>query len=173
MRPTQSQTHDETCVDHPTGTDGSSAASDAGAGLPERRWTGMRDTAGAVIGTVLGIAPHVLHHIGLVAGAALVTGASGNTLFYAIGLLFSVPMLRRLHRRFSSWWAPVVAVAVFTGLFSISAFVVGPAISEARDPVPTGPTGPTNQAPTKQTTTDQDPGNPSPSPTGDHTDHHR
>lgn len=113
---------------------------------PAGRWKAIRDTTGAVIGTVLGIAPHVLHHVGLLAGAALVTGVSGNLLFYAIGLLLSVPMLRRLYRRFQTLWAPAIAVATFTGLFSISAFLIGPAISNSDDdvvpPPPSSPTGP-------------------------------
>lgn len=119
------------------------------------RWKAVRDTAGAVIGTVLGIAPHVLHHIGLLAGAAVITGASGNALFYVIGLVFSVPMLHRMYRHFRTPWAPVIAIAVFTGLFSLSAFVIGPAISGADDaPSPSSRTEPT------------------PSPSGDHTAHH-
>jgi len=119
------------------------------------RWKAVRDTVGAVVGVVLGIAPHVLHHIGLLAGAALVTGATGNALFYVIGLVFSVPMLHRLYRRFRTPWAPAIAVAVFTGLFSLSAFVVGPAISGTDDaPSPSSPT---------ETT---------PSPSVDHSEHH-
>ena len=117
---------------------------------PSGRWKAMRDAAGAVVGTVLGIVPHVLHHIGPLAGAALITGASGNATFYALGLLLSVPMLRRLQRRFHSAWAPAIAVAVFTGLFSLSAFVVGPAISGTDEaPPPPGPTHPT-QGPTDE-----------------------
>jgi len=101
------------------------------ADVPRSRWKTVRDTTGAAVGAVLGIVPHVLHHIGLLAGAALITGASGNALLYAVGLLFSVPMLRRLYRRFRTLWAPAIAVVVFTGLFSLSAFVIGPAISDA------------------------------------------
>lgn len=119
--------------------------------------TAIRDVAGAVFGTVLGVAPHVLHHISLLAGAALMTGASGNALFYVIGLALSVPMLCRLYRRFRTPWAPAIAVAVFTGLFSLSAFAIGPAISGTDDPAPTSPTNP---------------GPSNPSPTRDHTDHH-
>jgi hypothetical protein len=126
---------------------------------PRSKLTAIRDAAGAVLGTVLGVAPHVLHHISLLAGAALITGAAGNALFYVIGLALSVPMLRRLYRHFRTPWAPAIAVAVFTGLFSLSAFVIGPAISGTDDPAPTSPTNP-------------GPSNPSPSPTGDHTDHH-
>ena len=83
----------------------------------------------AVIATVMGLAPHVLHHIGLFAGAAFVVGGGGNLLFGAVGLLLSIPLLRRLHRRFGTWKAPALAVAVFAVMFSISAFVIGPAIS--------------------------------------------
>jgi len=107
-------------------------------------WRAIRDGIGAVIGVVLGIAPHVLHHVGLLAGAALITGASGNVLFYLVGLALSVPMLLHLHRRFRTAWAPAIAVAVFTGLFSLSAFVIGPAISgTGDDPRPPAPNSPT------------------------------
>jgi hypothetical protein len=128
------------------------AADGAAAAGPRSRWRSVRDATGAVLGTVLGIAPHLLHHVGLLAGAALFTGASGNVVFYALGLLLSVPMLRRLHRRFRTRWAPAIAVAVFTGLFTLSALVIGPAISGGDDaPVPSTPT---------------------PSPTVDHRGHH-
>jgi hypothetical protein len=143
-------------IDEPFTSGSQRSAAPSGAGDDTRsRWRTVRDTAGAVAGTVLGIAPHLLHHIGLLAGAALVTGASGNALFYVIGLVFSVPMLHRLYRRFRTPWAPAIAVVVFTGLFSLSAFVIGPAISGTDDPpTPSGPTEPT------------------PSLTGDHRTHH-
>ena len=98
---------------------------------PRGKLAAIRDTVGAVVGAVMGLVPHVMHHIGLVAGAAVVTGALGNGLFFLVGLVFSIPLLRRLYRRFNSWRAPAIAVAVFTALFSISAFVVGPAISQS------------------------------------------
>lgn len=116
--------------------------------LPRSTWRTIRDTVGAVVGAVLGIAPHLLHHIGLLAGAALITGASGNVIFFAVGLVLSIPMLRRLYRHFRSWLAPALAVVAFTALFSLSAFVIGPAISG------------TNDSPA--------PSNPSPSPTHNH-----
>ena len=151
-------THDRDCDGEVVTVDQLATGADA---TPDARsrLRAIRDGAGAVLGTVLGIAPHVLHHLSLLAGAALITGASGNALFYLIGLALSIPMLRRLYRRFRTPWAPAIAIAVFTGLFSLSAFVIGPAISGTEDPAPTDPT---NQAPS----------NPSPSPTGDHTDHH-
>lgn len=111
--------------------DGGSPAS------PRPRLAAVRDTAGAVLGTVMGVLPHVLHHIGLLAGAALVTGTTGNVVFLAVGLLFSLPLLRRIHRRFRTWVAPAVAVGVFTALFSVSAFVIGPALSGSARPAVT------------------------------------
>lgn len=112
---------------------------------PRPRLAAVRDTVGAVVGAVLGLAPHVLHHVGLIAGTAFVAGAGGNALLYAVGLLLSVPMLLRIHRRFGTWLAPVIATVVFTGMFLFSALVVGPAITSddglrdgpARTPTPT------------------------------------
>lgn len=95
----------------------------------------------AVIAAVMGLAPHVLHHIGLFAGAAFVVGVGGNLLFGAVGLLLSIPLLRRLHRRFGTWKAPAVAVVVFAVMFSISAFVIGPAISSPEPAVTPQPVG--------------------------------
>ncbi len=96
----------------------------------------------AAVGAVMGLLPHLLHHIGFLAGAALVTGVGGNLLFGALGLLLSIPMLRRLYRRFGTWQAPAVALAVFTVMFSLSAFVIGPAISDTDAPPTPGPTEP-------------------------------
>lgn len=70
---------------------------------PRTRLRAMGDSLSAGVGVALGIAPHVLHHIGLIAGAALVTGTGGNLLFFALGLLFSIPLLRRLRRKFHTW----------------------------------------------------------------------
>lgn len=127
---------------------GIAAGAAGGAALPHQlentdgrrsRLASIRDSIGAFFGALLGLAPHVLHHVGLLAGAALITGATGNALFFLIGLVFSIPMLRRLHRRFHTWKAPAVAVAVFAAAFSLSAFVIGPAItgnSTSTDPQP-------------------------------------
>ena len=105
-----------------------------------RRFSVVRDTVGAFVGAVMGLVPHVMHHVGLLAGAALITGAAGNALFFAIGLVFSVPLLRRLNRRFHTWRAPAIAIVIFAALFSLSAFVIGPAISGATsDNAPTSP----------------------------------
>lgn len=81
------------------------------------------------LGGVLGLAPHVLHHIGLLAGTALVAGSGGTALFGALGLLASVPLLLRLRRRFGTWRAPALGLAAFAAMFALSAFVIGPAIN--------------------------------------------
>ena len=88
----------------------------------------------AVWGAVIGLAPHVLHHVGPLAGAALVAGATGTALFALIGFVAAVPFLIRLHRRFGTWRAPAVALAVFALMFSLSSFVIGPAISGGDEP---------------------------------------
>ena len=91
----------------------------------------------AVWGGFVGLLPHVLHHVGPLAGAALLAGATGRVLFAAIGLVAAIPFLRRLHRRFQTWKAPAIALAVFAAAFSLSSFVVGPAISG--EDAPAGP----------------------------------
>ena len=92
------------------------------------------------IGIVLGLLPHVLHHVALLAGTALVAGSGGTVLFGLLGLLASVPFLWRLRRRFDSWWAPALGLLVFAAMFSLSAFVIGPAISGVGGDQPgTGP----------------------------------
>ena len=101
----------------------------------------------AVVGGIMGLLPHLLHHVGLLGGAVLVTGATGNVVFAVLGLLLSLPLLRRLYRRFRTWKAPAIALAVFALMFSLSAFVIGPAISSTGDsgddPQPPAPTSPT------------------------------
>lgn len=88
-------------------------------------WTAITGTVGAV----MGLAPHVLHHIGPLVGTFLVAGAGGTAIFGVLGLSASVPMLIKLRARFSSWWAPAIALAFFVVAFSISTFVVGPLIN--------------------------------------------
>lgn len=100
----------------------------AGGCAAGRLFTRVRAGAMAVVGAVSGVAPHVLHHAGPLAGAALLAGTGGTILFYVLGMIVSIPFLLRLYRRFASWTAPAVAVAVFTAAFAFSALVVGPAI---------------------------------------------
>ena len=96
-------------------------------------------TVVGAIGLITGLLPHVLHHIGLLAGTALVAGSGGTALFGALGFLASIPMLVRLYRRFGSWIAPALGLLVFGGMFSLSAFVIGPAISSTGADVTPGP----------------------------------
>lgn len=119
----------------------------AGPGIRGRLQALWHTVVGAV-GLVMGLLPHVLHHIGLLAGTALVAGSGGMALFGALGLLASIPLLVRLYRRFGSWIAPLLGLLVFAAMFSLSAFVIGPAISGAGTDV-----------------------NPGPAPTVDHTGH--
>jgi hypothetical protein len=98
---------------------------DRGVGRLHALWSG----AFGIVGTVVGPAPHVLHHVGLLVGTALVAGAAGTLILGLLGLAASVPMLLRLKRRFGTLWAPALGLAVFAAMFSLSAFVIGPAIS--------------------------------------------
>lgn len=83
----------------------------------------------AAWGGVVGLLPHVLHHAGPLAGAALLAGAGGTALFAAIGFVAAIPFLRRLRRRFGTWKAPAIALVVFAAMFSLSSFVLGPALT--------------------------------------------
>lgn len=116
-------------------------------GGPRSVWATIR----AGVGAGLGILPHVMHHVGLLAGAALLTGVLGNGILYIVGLLLSIPLLRRLRSRLQTSWAPAIGVAVFTALFSLSAFVVGPALSGGAEQAP-----PTTPSPAVTTTDGHD-----------------
>ncbi|MCG7284751.1 hypothetical protein MHY85_02035 [Cellulomonas sp. ACRRI] len=94
------------------------------------RTRSLWSTATSGVGAVLGIVPHLLHHIGPLVGTAVVAGSGGTALFAVLGLLASLPMLRRLHRRTGSLWAPAIALVLFIGAFAVSTFVVGPLISD-------------------------------------------
>jgi len=97
--------------------------------------------ASGALGAIAGLVPHLLHHVSLLGGAVLVSGATGNVIFGAVGLLLSVPLLRRLYRRYRTWLAPGIALGVFIVMFSLSAFVIGPALRSA--PPPDSPQAPT------------------------------
>ncbi|MBM2824291.1 MAG: hypothetical protein HW413_3037 [Thermoleophilia bacterium] len=102
--------------------------------LAGRAWSGLPAAWGAFVGLL----PHVLHHVGPLAGAALLAGATGRVLFAAIGFVAAIPFLRRLHRRFGTWRAPAIALALFAAMFSLSSFVIGPAISGDSGPARPG-----------------------------------
>jgi len=103
-----------------------------------RRGPRIRQALAAAWGAVIGVAPHVLHHVGPLAGAAILAGTGGRLLFFAIGLGAATPMLWRLRRRFHSWAAPAVAVGLFAVAFLVSSVVLGPLISgsETADSAP-------------------------------------
>lgn len=101
----------------------------AGPGGPARG----RMTFAGIGAAILGAAPHVLHHVGPLAGAALLAGASGRVLFGVLGFAAAMPMLRRMHRRTGSWRIPAGALGVMAAVFGLSSFVLGPAIAGGSD----------------------------------------
>jgi hypothetical protein len=115
----------------------------------------------AGLGAALGLAPHLAHHAGLLLGAAVVTGAAGNAILAGLGIVLSIPLLRRLYRRYGTWRAPALALGLFAAMFTLSAVVIGPALvggSRPSSPVPAAPSAPVE---------------PTPGPSeADHTDHH-
>ena len=70
----------------------------------------------------------MLHHAGPLAGAALFAGLGGSLLFGALGLVAAAPFLIKVRRRSGSWRKPGILLTVFTAMFAMSTFVVGPAI---------------------------------------------
>lgn len=108
----------------PEPAEGSEAAASRSS-VAARIWSGLLAAWGAFVGLL----PHVLHHVGPLAGAALLAGATGRALFALVGFAAAIPFLLRLRRRFGSWRAPALALAVFAAMFSLSSFVVGPAIA--------------------------------------------
>ncbi|CAB4881298.1 unannotated protein [freshwater metagenome] len=108
-----------------TSTTQPAASATRRAGIAGRVWGGVV----ATWGVIAGIAPHVLHHVGPLAGAALLAGFGGKAIFFALGLILSIPMLRRLHRRFRTLVAPAIAVAVFAAMFAFSSLVIAPLIT--------------------------------------------
>lgn len=93
--------------------------------LTARAWAWLL----AIWGAVTGIAPHVLHHVGPLAGAALLAGTGGRLLFATLALVVSVPFLLRIHHRFRSWLAPAIALAAMAGMFALSSLVIAPLIT--------------------------------------------
>jgi len=96
----------------------------------------VRSGLAALWGGTVGLAPHVLHHVGPLAGAALLIGATGQIVFAAIGFVATIPFLIKLRRKFRTWRAPAIALVVFAGAFSLSSFVIGPALSSGSESSP-------------------------------------
>lgn len=104
--------------------------------IPARRQPALarlRLAASGALAAIIGALPHVLHHVGPLAGAALFAGLGGSLLFGALGLLAALPMLIRMRRRHGGWRRPLATLAVFAGIFSVSTFVVTPALTPAGD----------------------------------------
>ena len=103
-------------------------------GFGARLWGGIV----AFFGVLTGVAPHVLHHVGPLAGAALLAGFGGQVLFFVLGLVLSVPLLLKLYRRFGTLVAPAVAVLAFAAIFTFSSVVVAPRLTDS-DESPAAP----------------------------------
>ena len=88
---------------------------------------------------MLGAAPHVLHHAGPLAGAAIFAGVSGKLLFGMLGLIAAVPILRRLRQRTGSWRVPAAALGSMAAIFTFSSLVIGPALTDSDPENPSSP----------------------------------
>jgi len=113
----------------------------------------LRASVAAAGAAVLGAAPHVLHHVGPRAGAALLAGATGRLLFGAAGFLLAIPMLRRLYWRHGSWAVPGGVLALMAVVFMLSTFILGPAITgggaESSTPADKDPRAPARVVPSE------------------------
>lgn len=88
----------------------------------------------ALWAAIAGAAPHVLHHVGPLAGTALMAGSGGRVLFGLAGFVATIPVLRRLRRRTGSWRAPGVTLTAFATVYAVSTLFLGPAIGSATSP---------------------------------------
>lgn len=123
--------NDATVVtDAPGRTDGAPPES----GGLRRAWTAAWGALSAAIGVIMGLLPHILHHAGFLIGVGLFAGAVGNIVFALLGIVLSIPLLRRLYRRYGTWKAPGIALGVFAVMFALSAFVIGPLINGGPTP---------------------------------------
>lgn len=89
----------------------------------------LKLAASGAVAAFLGLLPHILHHAGPLAGAALFAGVGGSLLFGAIGLITAVPFLVRMKRHCGSWRRPLATLVLFAALFSVSTFAIGPALT--------------------------------------------
>lgn len=101
------------------------------------------ETATCMWGGFVGVAPHVLHHAGPLAGTALMAGAGGQLAFGVVGFIATIPVLWRLHRRKGGWRAPAWALGAFAVVFTLSSLVIGPAVAGITEPDPPAVTQPT------------------------------
>lgn len=106
-------------------------------------WVGrVKAVAAGVSAGLLGAAPHVLHHVGPLAGAAVLAGATGKLIFGIVGFVAMIPLFRKLHRKSGGWQVPTLALAAMSVIFLFSTFVIGPALTGNDDdsiqPIPQG-----------------------------------
>jgi hypothetical protein len=95
----------------------------------------------------IGLLPHVLHHAGPLAGAALFAGAGGSILFGAIGLAAAIPFMLRLRRRTGGWPVPAGVLALMAVMFSISTLVIGPKLTGGENGASGEQASPAREAP--------------------------
>lgn len=104
------------------------ASPDATPGILRRVWTRLFGRCGAAAcwwGATAGALPHVLHHAGPLAGAALVAGTGGTVLFAGVGFAAMVPLLWHERRRTQGWRAPVLVLVASAVVFAASTLTVG------------------------------------------------
>jgi hypothetical protein len=89
---------------------------------PEERRAGPLP---AVTGALTAAAPHLLHHAGLIAGTAVLSGVLGGVVFGLLGLAAMTPLLLRLHRRTGSWRLPALALGAFAVMFGVTTAFMG------------------------------------------------
>lgn len=88
---------------------------------------------------IMGVLPHVLHHVGPLAGVTLLAGTGGTLLFGAAAFLLTIPLLLRVHKRSSSWRAPLTLLVLFIAIWLLSTFILGPWVRDRLEskPAPT------------------------------------
>jgi hypothetical protein len=93
------------------------AASD---GWMSRRLRAWWSALVGAIGVVVGLAPHVLHHVGLLLPRCR---WRGRLRLFGV-LVTSVSAASAAAAAFRTWWAPAIGLAVFAAMFSVTAFVI-------------------------------------------------
>ncbi|MBI5310877.1 MAG: hypothetical protein HZB14_07640 [Actinobacteria bacterium] len=98
-------------------------------------WVGrVKAVAAGISAGLLGAAPHVLHHVGPLAGAAVLAGATGKLIFGVVGFVAMIPLFRKLHRKSGGWRVPALALVAMSVIFLFSTLVIGPALTGGDDP---------------------------------------
>lgn len=85
---------------------------------------------GSAWAALMGALPHVLHHVGPLAGAAFVAGTTGTIVFGLLAFAFTIPMLVRIRRHRGSWRLPLALLATFIAVWAASTWLVGPWVQD-------------------------------------------